>query len=595
MNKRETLGDRLLRADGIDPSGASETEMTRLRQLLDSTRPVESRWRRAIMAPVARPAVAALIVLAVLAGMHFVGGTSNRTWAAVLGRVQAMNTCVFRTRTMETTGPRPDGFEFATELETVKRRSDLYGTFDETYRNGELFTRFYQLLQAGECIGICYPLEQYTRKPMSEARVRELHGEDPRQIITRVLKADYVELGETTYEGKRTQGVELRDVTAFFEGGPPVDDFSARVWIDVQTRLPVVVDVSFIPQGSTRRTTVIMDEFQWGVPLEAGLFEPNIPARFTLDTEDKSFMDSAPKTSAAEAFAADTQARPYLSDFDHLKLPDVSGLVLLGVHVNVPKANVRLLSHGEVWELQDAFMATWPTFEDVKDPLRQELQMKLGIDRLGVDELVATGIALRERFWELVACFSETSYPYAYAARIVTEIAHEKAPDDLAVMDQLVESITTYAVTRTWHEDANQVVRNPIYAGLLTDLRLAQFEQIKRQVARGHIPAWKDFVRVHDLVMLLSANRKDYHNAALVTQWLIDQAPTAGWTYYLPSLKEMEQAYSRGDDCKTGLFLYGPDAFPAEYQYARRLFSFQGPRRRAETLLPVHLRHLEGR
>jgi len=40
--------------------------------------------------------------------------------------------------------------------------------------------------------------------------------------------------------------------------------------------------------------------------------------------------------------------------------------------------------------------------------------------------------------------------------------------------------------------------------------------------------------------------------------------------------------------------MYGPDAFPAEYQYSRRPFSFQGPRQRAESILPVHLRHLKG-
>ena len=103
---------------------------------------------------------------------------------------------------------------------------------------------------------------------------------------------------------------------------------------------------------------------------------------------------------------------------------------------------MRLVSHGQIWEFQDTVMATWPPFEQVQAELRQELQEKLGIEQLSVDELVVTGIALRERFWELAGCFSETSYPYAYAARIVTEMAHEKAPDNLAVTDQLVESIT---------------------------------------------------------------------------------------------------------------------------------------------------------
>jgi len=150
-------------------------------------------------------------------------------------------------------------------------------------------------------------------------------------------------------------------------------------------------------------------------------------------------------------------------------------------------------------------------------------------------------------------------------------------------------------VNTTWNEDESQRIRNPVYAGLLTDLRQAQFQQIKSRVARGHIPTWKDFVRVADLAALLSSNRKDYEQAALVTQWLIDQAPTAGWTCYLERLQEMELACSGGEGRRVGLFMHGgEDSFPAEYQYARRLSSFQGPRARAEQLLPVHLCSLKG-
>ena len=45
---------------------------------------------------------------------------------------------------------------------------------------------------------------------------------------------------------------------------------------------------------------------------------------------------------------------------------------------------------------------------------------------------------------------------------------------------------------------------------------------------------------------------------------------------------------------RSGLFMYGPDAFPEENRYARRLFSFQGPAKRRPHLLPIHLRHLKG-
>ena len=53
-------------------------------------------------------------------------------------------------------------------------------------------------------------------------------------------------------------------------------------------------------------------------------------------------------------------------------------------------------------------------------------------------------------------------------------------------------------------------------------------------------------------------------------------------------------AFAAGEGYRTGLFLYGPDAFPNEFRYARRLFSFQGPAQRSASILPIHLRHLKG-
>jgi len=596
MDNHEILRDKLLRADGIDPS-APKGELTRFRQLLDGTKSVDSSWRRIMKTPMARLAVAAAIVLAVLLGMYFIGGTSNTTWAAVLNKVRDFNTCISRTRSVETAGPRPDGFEFASEDASTIYYSEQYGLFTESHKNGELFSRSYTLLQDNESVFICYPLELYKRTPLAMDQIQEFRDKQPKQIVAKILEHNYVELGDTTMEGKRVRGIELRDPNAFAdEPAPPFDDFSARFWIDTQTELPVWVEISFLPNGSEKRYTAVWDQFQWGVALDPNLFKPEIPANFQEDKEgeDKAYRDSAPKTPAAEVFAANTQAEPYLGDFNHLRLPDVSKLTLLGVDVNVPKAGVRLTSHGQIWEFQDAVMAGWPPFEQVQAQLRRELQEKLGVDQLSVDELVAAGISLREQFWDLTGCFSGVSYPYAYAARVVTEMAHEKTPDNLAVTDQLIESIATCAVTRTWNEDDSQSLRNPIYAGLMTDLRLAQFEQIKSQIAQGHVPTWKDFVRVHDLVIMLGSNRRDYKQAALVTRWLIDQAPTAGWTYYVTSLKEMEQSFLKGDSYNSGLFMYGQDAFPAEYQYSRRPFSFQGPRQRAEQLLPIHLRHLRG-
>lgn len=566
-------------------------------------RPAEARlvWRQIMKRPLAKLGVAAAVTLALLLGINVLQDTSGTAWANVLAQVTEFETYGFRVREIKTTDPRPDGFEFATESYSTCYFSQAYGDFRETYRNDELFARIYNSLALSEFVFVCYPLEVYNRHPLSEEQISEANERHPQRIITKILQADYSELGEDIIEGKRVRGVELTDPQALGgddDAAPTLDEFVARIWIDAETELPVWVEVNIVRPGSEFREITVMDQFQWGLPLEASLFEPNIPAGFgpeEMGVGDRAYTDSAPRTSAAEAFLANTQAEPYLGDFDHVTLPDLTGVTLLGVDTAVAQDDLRLVGHDEIWQTQDAFIAQWPRYDEVKDQLAQELQATFNIEQMTVEELVGLGMALRERFWELRGCSSAVSYPYGYAARVVTALAHERARNDSAVTDQYVESIMTCEVTATCATDEEARVKNPIYSGLVTELRALQFEQLKTRVGRGEVPTWKDFVRTHDLIILLSSNCDDCASALEVTRWLIDQAPTAGWMYYLDmQLQKMEEAYAAGTAYRSGLFMYPYGAFPEEYRYGRRLFSFQGPRAHGKTLLPIHLRHLKG-
>jgi len=550
--------------------------------------------------PIAKLTMAAAVVVAALLGIHFSGGTSTIAWAAVLEKVNGFDTCVFRTRDVKTTGPRPDGFEFATESESRNYRSDVYGRFSEKYKNGRVEVRHYMLLQEGQLVsigGYDTPHPLCLRAPVTEGHLRAFRNEDPRRMIAKMLAGNYVELGEDVIEGKRVRGVELRDPGVLAPEGetiPPLDDFASRFWIDVETKLPVWMEMSIVLKGSPTRMTTIWDHFEWGVPLEASLFRPEIPPGCEVVDDNGSVPDSTPKTDAAEAFAQNTIAEPYLGDFDRLPLPDVSGLSLLGVDPSAPKPQVRLLGGTEVTLAHDACVAKWPRYEQVQAQLHQELQEKIDIDAMDVNRLVTTGIALRKRFWELGGCLSDIAYPYIYAARLVDEVAHEQAPGNSAVTDQLIESIMAYEVMYYWEDPApDQPKRNPIYGGLLADLRYQQYGVLKAKMGQGYMLTWKDFVRCCDLITLSRA-RKDDATALEVIRLLIDQAETAGWTYYLDELKRCEQSIVAGEGYLSPIIFIGGLGDVHLAQYERRLWSFQGPQEYRQSRLPTHLRHLKG-
>lgn len=547
--------------------------------------------------PMIKLSCAAIIALAVIVAIHF-GGASSVAFGEVLDKIRGIDSYVFRIRQIETTGPRADGFEFATEKETTVYRSEKFGAMDETYWNGELFQRYYRSLLKGECARICYPLESYERWSLNESLVRTLQEKHPQQIIVKVLEGRYTQLGRDKIGAIDVEGVQTRapgifvDPTGYYDRDLAIDDFVARVWFDIDTQMPVWVEFCFTPHGSTLSKTIVMDQFQWAKALDPNRFEFSIPAGFSL--LDQANPDSSPETEAQVSFVENTQSGPYLADFDHLDRPDLSALILLGVDPNISREPIRFVDINEIWQAQDQCMAQWPAFDQVRDQLTQELREKLKIDALSVEALVATGISLRERFWTLNGCLSEVSYPYAYAGRIVLEMAHEKAPLRMEVTDQLVESIISYEVLWPYPPNPNRWARNPLYTGLVTELRFQQFSRIKQAAAQGQVPTWKDLIRTCELAEILGYAAR-YEEGLAITEWLRGQQGIAGWSFYEDKFETTERIFTEKRKYACRLFNEPDDAYPEAYRYSRRVCSFQGPGTRRGGLRPRHLRHIEGK
>lgn len=537
--------------------------------------------------PITRFAAAAAIVAIVVLGLSeflSTGSKSGIAWARVVQKVRNTDTYTFRERRILTAGPRPEGFGFAADVESIYHCSREHGVYVQGYRDGQPFMAFYGLPRSGERVTIDLSARQYEHKPLTDAELAEIRDLQPQAIVPRVLSRRHVEIGQDRIEGMDVLGVQTQDPTAAFLEAPAVEDFTTRLWIDTRTDLPVWIEISYVHRDSRMRTILVYDRFQWNVDLEPGLFEPNIPADFT----PRAGIASAGSRSSW-ALALDTYAASgaYLSDFDHLPRPKVDQLVLLGVDPS-PHPTVALPQDmTQIWRTQDECLRTWPRYAEIRDRLHRELLDALHIDQLSIEQLMATGIALRERFWALGDALSEVSYPYAYAARLVGEVAHEREPQNMAVTDQLVESILT--TERVWNYEPNsgKPSRNPVYVDTLLDLRAGQFEQIQARVSAGAAPTVKDLIRVSDLTALLGYAR-NFDAGMQVFDWMIQQAGRAGWTVYERRLRTGRERFSEGKPYAFPIFV-GGFAFPEEYRYGRRLDSFQGPDARRLKLLPIHM------
>jgi len=530
-------------------------------------------WRTVMKSRITKLAAVAVIIIAVLVGIHWFGSSIDGTsvaWAGVVEKLDKIHSYIYRERRSATSGPKKEGFEFiAPDTENIVYCSANYGRRTDNYQSGKLRFSIYALAQEKAIISVLHSAKEYIRHPLPG---REVGGIDPREMVKQILSNDYVELGRETIDGLQVEGVELIGQKI---SGPRLDDAVTRLWVDVETGFPVRIELEGLAYRTSTKVKIVQDEFQWNVELLASDFEPNIPPDYTFVEQE---LPSEPEPEIKDFATA--------QDSRELNLPDIGDLNLLGLEDDELDVTVPLVGMDEIWRAQDEVVSTWPDYSDVQQQLYKELVAKLGIYNLSGEQLVATAVALREKFWEAGGCLSKTSYAYGYAARILLESAHNENPEDMAITDELVETIQSVELAWKYEADSNERIRNILLRDTLIELRMAQFEQIKRELKEGRGPAWEDFVRVNDLAILLGI-ASDYKSAQGAAEWLIREAGRGGWTAYMQPLRQLQERLNNGEVFNYNISVATKVGFPEEFRYGRRLPSFQGPKKRG--VVPIHL------
>lgn len=532
-----------------------------------------TRIRNLIMKnPITKLAAAAGIIIAVSLVIHFTGGPhiTSVAWGSVAEKIEKIHSYIYRERRNATSGPQKEGFELIEpETEKIIYCSDDYGRRTDNFKNGELRFSNYVLYEEETIISVMNLSKTYTRIPLPGAAF--IGRTDPREMVKRILQNDYVKLGFKTINGTKVEGVEL---TGQQIPGEKLDDAVTRLWVDVDTGLPVRIELEGLAHNSPIQVQIVQDEFIWNVELQASDFEPNIPEDFAFVEEE--LPQQQPKQ---DKLASEEMSIPSTD------LPDLSGLKLLNLRESTPEVTTPLVGFIEIWKAQCKNMSTWPTYTDVKQELKEELQTKLNIANLSNEQLVANALAFRERFWDEGGRLSPTSYPYGYAAQILLEMAYEENPKDLTVTDELVETIQTVVFLFSFKPDSDELTGNKEFNSPLKEIRKEQFEQIKQEFEAGRELTWEDFVRVNDFA-ILCARTRDFEQGLNISTWLIEHAKQGVWTAYLDPLKKMRDNFSKGDGFNYNIYIARGTTFPEEYRYTG-LPSFKGPKKRAAT--PIHI------
>ena len=275
------------------------------RNRFDSTNYKSGIWRIVMRSPITKLAAAAVIIIAVLAGIYAITGRTPAVtccaWAQIADRVEQIKTCTYRLHVTQTGGPVGQKGQ---QVEGKVYISSDYGYRMETSLDGIPMQQMYMNPGEKAMIIVMPTQKKYMRMVLTDETLaktkKQMH--DPREIINQFMSGpsgQYKELGKDTINGVEVKGIEVNN--------PPAvqglySNFTGRMWVDVATEYPVRMEIEGEMKLGEQKINmiIVMDDFEWGVELSPDLFKPDIPADFTTMGEMK--IPNRDETGAIEGF-----------------------------------------------------------------------------------------------------------------------------------------------------------------------------------------------------------------------------------------------------------------------------------------------------
>ncbi|MHC5096485.1 MAG: LamG domain-containing protein [Planctomycetota bacterium] len=300
MNERDNILDQAVKAfsESSVPAGPSDGL---IRQTLDriekqqTTIPLMERIIK--MKPIGKFAAAAIVIVGVSALFLFNSGPGSVALADVLDNIMQITTFSYKTKAiMPPIAGAPDSMPAGLESEILfsfdqGMVSETY-VLDEQGNREKLVSQTYAVLSEKSLINIIPEKKKYLRVNITEDRWEE------------------------TIDGLNVVGFESTQID------PPTKEYAsstARIWVDVEARLPVRIEIeSFYDDGSLA-TEISCFDFNWAVSVDPSVFTPVIPEDYQslgqveLSDDDKHLVDGL-------KFFADLSGGRYPSELNLMTL-----------------------------------------------------------------------------------------------------------------------------------------------------------------------------------------------------------------------------------------------------------------------------------
>ena len=256
-------------------------------------------WRIIMESRVTRYSALAVVTLAVALVLLSPFGTSKNggiVWAEVVEKVREMPTIIIEEEYLFWQMDEDGTFLEADpdKLDVVKYVSEEHGVvFDVSNEEGPL-AQVYFLKETEQFIIVGPTLKKYMKIPMvGDIFDRIAATVSPRGLVEYFTSGHYTHLGRATFDNFDVEGFETTDPNVLYPLPEPLRSFfpvnyiAGRIWIDVETSLPVGIESEFnTDRGLFTGFNKLHGKwkaygFQWNADIPDGIFEPNIPDDYT--------------------------------------------------------------------------------------------------------------------------------------------------------------------------------------------------------------------------------------------------------------------------------------------------------------------------
>jgi hypothetical protein len=251
-------------------------------QQSEKTIPI-SKWRIIMKSRITKLTAAAVIMIALLIGIDQIGGSldiNGVAWGEVVKKVEQIDSFIFQQQISITSIDEGSAIQMT---ETTTYVSSEFGLRQDSYMNGRIVGISY-IPPKGTIITQVIPSEKkYRNVSTSDEHIRKTREQvNPVGMIKAFMLFKHTGLGRKIIDGVEVEGIEVNDpgflaiLTSAFESAV------GRLWVDVETNLPVRIEIVGISGNGSIETKIVAYDFDWEAEPEPSVFEPNIPDDYTL-------------------------------------------------------------------------------------------------------------------------------------------------------------------------------------------------------------------------------------------------------------------------------------------------------------------------